>query len=240
MSKFLQVGKIRLQILAEDRDFIAINKPAGLLSVPIPKSKAFNTLELVKKHLKGKKEWGLTVHRIDRYTSGIIVFAKNRPARHEMVQQFLAHTPKRVYHTLVWGVPKKDSDRLRHFMVKRKEGFKNEVVEPGTEGAAPAEMRFKVLEKYGTEASLIEVELITGFKNQIRAQLAYIGCPVIGDRPYGTGEDHELIDRHALHSYKLEFNHPTTKKPVKITAHYPLDFNNLLQEFRNKGNDTKV
>lgn len=226
MSRRIQ--KPALDIVYEDEHLIVINKEAGLLSVPIPKSNAPNALDQVKSFLKQKKQFALTVHRIDRYTSGLIVFAKTRSARKVLVDDFLQHRPQRLYHAFVHGQPKKMEDKLRHFMRRTKQSFRNVVVKPGSPGAAPAEMRFKVKQSW-KDASLLEVTLITGFKNQIRSQLAYIGCPIIGDIQYGNKEDQALIARQALHAAELSLRHPITGANLSFKAAYPLDLKKLMK-----------
>lgn len=218
----------QIEVVYEDEDMIVVNKPAGLLSVPIPKSNAINLHDLLKDYLMRKGQQSIRVHRIDRFTSGLVVFAKNRESRYALVGQFRAHSPKRTYHCWVRGVPKVEQATLTHHMRQIKEGFRNLVCSPDAPGAAPCWLDYKVLKNYNDKASLLEVNLITGLKNQIRVQFAAIGNPIIGDRHYSREEkETEILDRQALHSFRLELKHPKTENLIVLEAKYPKDLGRL-------------
>ncbi len=218
-------------IVFEDKDILVVNKQAGILTVPIPGKYSKNLEELIQEYLTPQKKDAFTVHRIDRFTSGLVVFAKGRKAWSVLVEQFKAHTPERVYLALVRGDVKKDSGEARHLMRLTKDGFRQLVVK--REGT-PAILRYKVAERFG-EVTLMEVALETGLKNQIRVQLREMGHPLVGDRHYSPEEaDEQLLGRQALHSHRLGFRHPVTGKQVVFEAPLPRDMANLVEKLRNK------
>lgn len=223
----------KIDVLFEDHDMIIVNKPSGLLSVPIPKTRTINLLEIVNQTLDKKGEKAITVHRIDRYTSGAVVFAKNSEAHRGLVKQFLSHTPIRTYLALVRGTVKPPKGELIHYMKKVSQGFRNVVTKPDDPEGAMARLTYETEETH-KQTSLMKINLDTGLKNQIRVQFAAIGNPMVGDRHYSPNEAKEIhIDRQALHSWELELMHPKTKKPIKVRADFPQDFKELLAYYRN-------
>lgn len=219
-------------IVHQDKDLFVVDKPAGLLAVPIPNSNAKNLYDLVADHLGKHGVRVGSVHRIDRYTSGLMVFAKNKRAYDDLYQKFRDHTPKRIYLAMVRGVVEQDEGILEHHLKLIKKGFRNIVVNPNEEGATPARLRFKVRERF-LENTLVEVELDTGLKNQIRVQFEHIGHQLVGDRHYAPEEKKEqLINRQALHAYRLELQHPRTGRNVQFEAKIPPDMLKLIDHYR--------
>lgn len=229
MSK-ANIKNRKFSVVHEDADILIVSKPAGVLSVPIKFSRAANLKDLLNEYLYRKKQRALIVHRIDRYTSGLIVFAKNKKSREQLVDQFLAHTPKRIYLALVRGILKPEKGQLKHYLKQIDAGFRQVVVKGESQGGRLAVTHYEIMQ-YGHEASLVMVRLQTGLKNQIRVQLATVGHPVVGDRQYSPREKKErLIQRQALHAYKLGFIHPRTRKKVFYSVDPPSDFQNLLKK----------
>lgn len=225
-------GNTRAAILYEDESVIAMNKPPGILCVPIAGLKAKNLQQSVERYLQSKRQRTYTVHRIDRYTSGVVLFAKHARARSELVRQFRSHEPSRVYLALVRGTPVREQDTLEHSMKRIKDGFRNVVVPHHDPQGTPARLSYRLVERLG-EVSLLEVTLDTGLKNQIRVQLAEIGHPVVGDRHYSSKEVKEaLLNRQALHASELGFVHPILGKKVHIEAPLPKDLYRLLVYYR--------
>lgn len=219
-------------IIHQDKDIFVVDKPAGLLAVPIPNSSVKNLFDLVADHLGKHGVRVGTVHRIDRYTSGIMVFAKNKRAYDDLYQEFRNHEPKRTYLAVVRGIVERDEGTLEHHLKLIKEGFRNIVVDPDEEGATPARLSYKVKERF-LENTLVEVELDTGLKNQIRVQFEHIGHQLVGDRHYAPEEEEEqLINRQALHAYQLAFKHPRKKRMVRYEAKIPADMLRLIDHYR--------
>jgi 23S rRNA pseudouridine1911/1915/1917 synthase len=216
-----------IAILYEDAACIALDKPAGLLSVPIPRSHVPSALSLLCEALQSKKQRALVVHRIDRFTSGILLFAKTEADRQVLIRQFLEHTPVREYLAVVRGRLKVEEGTLVHYL--RKDGMFQKVASEKTPLAARAELRYWV-DRELTGASLVRVELVTGFQNQIRVQFAALGHSVIGDRKYQESEaSEERIDRVALHASRLQFHHPRSGKRISVECPPPPDFRALVR-----------
>lgn len=217
----------QLSVLYEDDALIVLDKPAGLLAVPIKGSSTPSALSLLIERLRPIRQRAMIVHRIDRFSSGALVFAKTRTDREALVQQFLAHTPKRQYLAVVRGRLNDKSGKLVHYF--RREGMFQQTRTSKDPKSARAELRYTV-ERLFADATLVRVELVTGLQNQIRAQFATIGHPLIGDRKYHAAEASEkLIDRVALHAARLEFVHPRTDKSVAIESKLPADFQQLVR-----------
>ncbi len=216
-----------LAILYEDDAVVAVNKPAGLLAVPAPGSDAPSALSLLSQDLKPRRERALVVHRIDRFASGVLLFAKTMRDRDALVRQFLAHTPVRQYLVVVRGHISAKDGKLVHYF--RKEGMHQKVSTEGDRKAARAELSYSV-ERSLRGASLVRVMLLTGLQNQIRVQFAALGHPVVGDRKYSAEEASERrIARVALHAASLQFIHPRSGEAVCLESDPPSDFQSLLQ-----------
>jgi 23S rRNA pseudouridine1911/1915/1917 synthase len=216
-----------LAILYEDDAVVAVNKPAGLLAVPAPGSDAPSALSLLSQDLKPRRERALVVHRIDRFASGVLLFAKTMRDRDALVRQFLAHTPVRQYLAVVRGHIAAREGKLVHYF--RKEGMHQKVSTEGDRKAARAELSYSV-ERSLRGASLVRIMLLTGLQNQIRVQFAALGHPVVGDRKYSAHEASERrIARVALHAASLQFIHPRSGEMVSLESDPPSDFQSLLQ-----------
>jgi 23S rRNA pseudouridine1911/1915/1917 synthase len=217
-----------LSVLYEDDAVVALDKPAGLLAVPIKGLDTPSALSLLSARLKAKRERALVVHRIDRFASGILLFAKTDPDRDALVRQFLAHTPVRRYLAVLRGRLSAKAGTLVHYF--RREGMFQQLRTARDPQAARAELRYSI-ERVFAGASLVRVELVTGLQNQIRAQFSAMGHPVIGDRKHHREEASEpLIARVALHATALQFVHPRSGESVSIDCGLPRDFKHLVRE----------
>ncbi len=217
----------QLRVLFEDDAVVALNKPAKLLAVPTDDSDAPSALSLLSAELKSKRQRVFVVHRIDRYTSGILLFAKTWQDREALVQQFLRHTPVRQYLAVVRGHLRLKEGTLVHYF--RQEGMFQKVTTERDPKSTRAELRYAV-ERRLRGASLVRVSLVTGLQNQIRVQFSAIGHPVIGDRKYNPSEALERrITRVALHAAHLQFIHPRTGENVSVDCELPPDFQSLVE-----------
>ena len=224
-------------VLYEDDAVIVLNKAAGLLAVPIKGSDVPSALSLLIAELKPRRQRALIVHRIDRFASGILLFAKTDRDRDTLIRQFLAHTPVRKYLAVVRGRLKQESGTLVHYF--RREGMYQQLRTARDPDAARAELRYTV-ERAFADATLVRVELVTGLQNQIRAQFSAIGHPLIGDRKYHRKEaEEQLIDRVALHAAYLEFVHPRSGDIITIECTPPQDFQHLLQQLLRSGHSKR-
>ena len=217
----------QLHVLYEDDAVVVLNKRAKLLAVPADHSDTPSALSILSAELKSKRQRAFVVHRIDRHTSGILLFAKTWPDREALVQQFIRHTPVREYLAAVRGYLHIREGTLVHYF--RREGMFQKVTTERDPKSARAELRYSVEHRL-RGASLVRVSLVTGLQNQIRVQLSAIGHPVIGDRKYNPSEKLERrITRVALHAARLQFIHPRSGESVCVDCEPPPDFRALLR-----------
>lgn len=215
-----------ISVLYEDSAIVLLNKPAGLPSVPVEGRRMPSALSLLSGKLAPKKQRPFVVHRIDRFTSGIILFAKSEADQKLLIEQFLKHTPEREYQAIIHGVLSKQADKLVHYL--RRQGARQTVSSKSDRGATRAVLRY-VVEKRLKNATLLRVRLETGLQNQIRVQFARIGHPVIGDRKYSPNESREKgFARVALHAAHLSFKHPRTGEQISFDCPPPEDFEQLI------------
>jgi RluA family pseudouridine synthase len=217
----------RLAVLYEDDAVVALDKPAGLAAVPVKGSATPSAWSLLTAQLKTRRQRAFTVHRIDRFTSGILLFAKTEADRDVLVRQFLAHTPLRQYLGVVRGHLREPEGTLTHYL--RREGEFQKVAAEGDPRAARAELRY-VVERPLHGASLVRVTLATGLQNQIRVQFAATGHPVVGDRKYRPAEATERrIARVALHAARLGFLHPRSREKITVDCELASDIQSLVR-----------
>ncbi|MEX0773763.1 MAG: pseudouridine synthase [Balneolales bacterium] len=229
------IRKFWYKIVHQDRDLIVVDKPAGLLTVPIPKIKSINLLDMLNRDCSGGGNIEIrTVHRIDRYTSGLVVFAKNKSTHYDLVKQFKARSPMRIYRALVRGKVQPVKGVLEHSMKRIDTGFRNIVVSKKDEEGTAARLEYEVEEQYA-DTCLVRIRLDSGLKNQIRVQFAEIGNHMVGDQHYvGKEADEPLIDRQALHAAELGFIHPTKGEQVIYRSKMPDDMKELIKFYKDK------
>lgn len=211
-------AKAPLPILYEDAHLIAVNKPAGLLTVPTEHNERRTALELVDEYLKKKDSrlGAFLVHRLDRDTSGVLLFAKSRPVQSDLRARWEELTLLRGYQAVVEGAPRQAEGVVDKALNDRGMGR----VKVRADGR-PARTRYRVLER-GREYALLELALETGRKNQIRSHLSYLGCPVAGDDKYGALND--PMGRLCLHAHALTLTHPVTGEELAIRCPAPANF----------------
>ena len=225
--RFGKQDRWQLHVLYEDDAVVVLNKRAKLLAVPADDSATPSALSILSAELKAKRQRAFVVHRIDRYTSGILLFAKTWPDREALVQQFIRHTPVREYLAAVRGHLRLQEGTLVHYF--RQEGMFQKVTTESDPQSSRAELRYSVEHRL-RDASLVRVSLVTGLQNQIRVQLSAIGHPVIGDKKYNPSEKRERrITRVALHAARLQFIHPRSGENVCVDCEPPPDFQSLLR-----------
>jgi 23S rRNA pseudouridine1911/1915/1917 synthase len=230
--KKISYKKYKIPVVYQDRDLIVVNKPAGLLTVPIPKSKSPNLEDALKQVLRHQSTSIKAAHRIDRYTSGLVVFAKNVPAHKNLVEQFKSQKPTRIYRALVWGNPKEEAT-LTHYLKRITDSFKNIVTHEGDEEGTKAVLSYRTLARYA-DSAIVEIQLDTGLKNQIRAQMSEMGLPMVGERQYADLKPRVQAKRQMLHAYRLEFDHPVESKRVETKCDAPHDFTDALNKLKER------
>jgi RluA family pseudouridine synthase len=236
----LPYKKQNLEYIFEDEDIIVLSKPAGVLTIPDRYDK--NALNL-RQILTEKYCQIFVVHRLDRDTSGIMVFAKNAESHRNLSMQFEALTVKKVYHCIVSGSVINDEMEIDIPLM----------TDPNDRGKTIPSVRGKssltimrIIKRYRS-ASLVKCLLVTGRHHQIRAHLAAVGHPLLVDPMYGKSESFKLsmikrrynlqkntteiplIARVSMHSKDLGFKHPRTIEDVEFTTEYPKDFEATLQ-----------
>ena len=225
-----------LAILYEDAALLVINKPAGLLVVPLPRRDSTPTVyDQVQHHLRSRgKRRPMVVHRIDRDTSGLVIFAKDPGAQQRLKAQFLRREPERVYLAVVYGHPSPASGTWRDQLV----WDQRSLIQRRTQAADPrgkeAISEYRVVERF-EEASLIEVRLVTGKRNQIRLQARLRGHTLVGEQRYTYGpEEIRGIEfgRQALHAWRRGFTHPGDGRELRFEAPLPADMEELIRRLR--------
>jgi len=229
---------IPFEILWEDKHLVFVNKPAGLLTVPAEKHHDPCLAEAITDHYRrrGYKRFQLFIaHRLDRYTSGVLVFAKTPEALNGLKNIFEEHHLHRIYKAILVGELPENAGTLTDKLVERK-SLKMDIVPANShakhdlKGAKVAVTHYRVLERL-PDHTVVEVKLETGRRNQIRVQFADRGFPLLGDQVYGTISP--LIDRQALHAELLGFRHPVTEETVTVSAPMPADMEKVLKTLRN-------
>jgi 23S rRNA pseudouridine1911/1915/1917 synthase len=211
---------MELSILFEDNHLIAVNKrPSDIVQgdktgdEPLPERiKTF----LKKKYNKPGNVFCGVIHRLDRPTSGVVLFAKTSKGLERMNRQFSQHLTQKTYWALVEGIPETEEGRLVHYLLKNQEKNKSFCVAKERPGAKEARLNYKVLKQFD-RFTWVEISLETGRHHQIRAQFASIGCPVKGDVKYGakrSNADQSIC----LHAHSLSFLHPVTGEKVTLKA----------------------
>ncbi len=213
-----------LIILHEDNHIIVVLKPQNIPSCE-DESKDKDMLTIIKEYIKekynkqGNVYLGL-VHRLDRPTGGVMVFAKSSKAASRLSEQLRSGDFEKRYFAVLMGVPKEEKATLTHYMKKNAINNVVYICPPTVAGAKFAELEYKVLEKK-EDLSLVDVRLHTGRSHQIRVQMSAIGTPVYGDMRYG-GEKAKK-GYLALWAYYLSFSHPVSKERMVFRLQPPKD-----------------
>ena len=213
-----------INIIYEDKDIIVINKPSGLLTVATEKEKNKTAYHLVMEYLKKKNKNNriFIIHRLDKDTSGIIMFAKNERAKHLYQDNWNDIVKKRCYYAVIDGKMENKEGTIKSYL--KENG--NMVYSVKDRSGKLAITEYKVL-KERKNISLLDINLKTGRKNQIRVHMKENKTPILGDLKYG--EKSKLINRLALHAYKLELINPVTKKLLIFEASMPNEIKTLFE-----------
>mgnify|MGYP000302193280 CR=1 FL=1 len=222
---------IPLDILYEDSDVILINKPKDMVVHPAAGHYTGTLVNALMYHCKGDLS-GINgvlrpgiVHRIDKDTTGVLIVCKNDRAHNALAEQLKEHSITRKYRAIVCGNLKEDEGTVDAPLGRHPQDRKKMAIVRS--GGKRAVTHYRVLERFGNY-TYIECRLETGRTHQIRVHMKSIGHPLIGDFLYNP--DFTKINRQALHSYRLRFTHPVTKKPLVFTAPLPEDMQALFPE----------
>ncbi len=198
-------------LYCDDRVIVCV-KPAGLLSTDEPGG----VPEAIREALGDPAANIRGVHRLDRVVGGVMVYARTKRAAAELSEQIRSGLFKKSYLAVVRGIPEKDRDTLRDWLIRDRQSHRTRVVSPETPGAQEAVLSYERLETDGT-LSLLSVALHTGRTHQIRCQLAHRGLPIAGDAKYGEPAEHGT----ALWSHRLSFCHPRTGERLTFSSAPP-------------------
>lgn len=214
-----------LPIIFENDEFIVINKPAGLLSIASDKEKSSTAYRMVTDYVQQKDKHNrvFVVHRLDKETSGILMFAKNEKIRDILQEKWNDIVKSRGYYAVVEGIMEKSEDHIVNYLRMNKENLM--YVTPFSKNSQKCITDYKVL-KANKKYSLLDVHIYTGRKNQIRVTLGSLGHYVLGDDKYGEPEN--PINRLCLHAYQLKFEHPISKKIYSFEAVLPKEMADLV------------
>jgi len=228
-----------LWIVYEDDALVVVNKPAGLLSVPLERRSELSSVQdQLSDYLRRRgRRRPFVVHRIDRDTSGLVVFAVTSRAQQRLREQFKRHDATRIYLAVVYGTPKPESGLWNDHLVWDQTALIQKETHPHDPRGKQAASEYRVVEAFRS-TSLIEVKLVTGKRNQIRLQARLRGHTLVGEQRYTYGPDTlRGVDfpRQALHAYRLGFEHPDTGESLQFEAPVPQDMTDLLDHLRRKG-----
>ncbi|MGE3776404.1 MAG: RluA family pseudouridine synthase, partial [Pirellulaceae bacterium] len=239
---------IPLDVLYEDDELVAINKPANMVVHParghwsgtLTAALAFHFRHL--SSLGGPARPGV-VHRLDRETSGVILIAKNDLTHFSLTSQFAKRTIEKEYLAIVVGRPEHDRDVIEAPIGVHPYQREKMAIRAGHTTSRPARSYYEVVERFRGFAA-VRVVPHTGRTHQIRLHLCHIGCPVLCDRLYGgrgrvtrgelvgSADAEAVLERHALHARRLRFAHPTTGATLEIQAPIPADMEAVLAQLR--------
>lgn len=227
-----------IEIIWGDEEILLVNKPAGLLTI---QDGYDSTLPYVAKILQSQYGKLFVVHRLDRDTSGILLFARNSQSHRFLNEQFQNRQTKKIYHAIIIGNPSWD-EYLAEFPLCV-DGDRRHRTTVEYEKGKPASTDFVVVERFSNNC-LLKAMPYNGYTHQIRAHLFAAGFPILGDQLYSNPlpsfssnalplpHEPQLINRMALHASLLSFIHPTSHATLSLEAPYPVDFHNALHSLR--------
>jgi 23S rRNA pseudouridine1911/1915/1917 synthase len=222
----------------EDEELLVADKPAGLLTDAADQDQARHqdTLRKRVRAFIGREVW--PAHRIDRHTTGLVLFAKTERAREHLKAQWVTRSPMREYRAWVEGEFRPDSGHFADWMAWDPAGRLQRPTPPHADHAWLAEADFEVTERFGALATELRVRLVTGRRNQIRLHVMLAGHPLLGEALYRLPESAKksrvFFQRQALHAARLGVLHPATDEPIQWEAPLPSDLEDLLRKLRSR------
>lgn len=225
-----------LDVVYDDDALIVVNKPAGILTVPLERRPdAASVFDQIEERLRSHgRRRPFPVHRIDQDTSGLVVFAKDATAQHILKDQFRRREPDRIYWAVVYGTPDPRSGVWRDVLVWDEKALIQKETHPHDPRGNEAITHYHVVERF-SGASLVELSLRTGRRNQIRIQARLRGHTLVGEQRYVYGPESLRpipFGRHALHAKRLVVRHPSDGRRLEFEAALPRDFVDLLTRLR--------
>lgn len=219
---FLSLNTRMLKKIYEDQDLIVVEKQSGLLTVPAGRNREKTAQQIVEDYLQASDghSHAYVCHRLDQFTSGILIFAKNSRVQQTLRDSWNTYVVERKYMAICEGRPEKEEGEVRSYLVENSVMKVYSTNDP--EKGKLSVTRYKML-KFNGAYSQMDVQILTGRKNQIRVHMSDLGCPVAGDRKYGatTNPGGRLM----LHNYALQFIHPVTRENLRFELPLPKIFN---------------
>ena len=219
--------KKKLDIIYEDKEILVVNKPYGMLTVSTPKKRKKTLFHEVSSYVKksNPKAKVFIIHRLDKDTSGIVMFAKNQNVKYKYQNAWDKLCIKRGYIAVVEGILKEKSGIIKSYLKETKTLLVYSSKD--SKNGKLAITKYKVL-KESKKYSMLDIEIKTGRKNQIRVHMSDIDTPIVGDKKYGNKKS--CFKRLMLHAYSLEIINPKTKRKMNFLCDVPKTFNDLFKE----------
>lgn len=218
---FLTLDTRMLKKIYEDENLIVVEKQSGLLTVPAGRNREKTALQIVEEYLKASDghSHAYVCHRLDQFTSGILIFAKNSQVQQTLRDSWNTYVVERKYMAICEGRPEKEEGEVRSYLVENSVMKVYSTDDP--EKGKLSVTRYKMLQFNGAYSQM-DIQILTGRKNQIRVHMSDLGCPVAGDRKYGatTNPGGRLM----LHNYALQFIHPVTRENLRFELPMPKIF----------------
>lgn len=223
-----RLSQARIVVVHEDDALVVVDKPAGLLTVATDREKLDTLFVQLNEYLRARDAAhaarAFVVHRLDKETSGLVLFAKNESIKQQLQEAWPA--VEKTYLAIVEGVPAVPEGTIRNYLIESERSLQVKCTDGEMPGARLAITHYKLLQTDG-ERSLVEVCLETGRKHQIRVHLAGLGCPVVGDVRYGEAQ--KFRESLALHAIRLSLVHPITGERLSMSAQPPGRFVGLFR-----------
>ena len=215
----------KMDIMYEDHDLMVVNKPVGLLSSS-NNPKDMTVISEINDYFirRRSRQRAHVVHRLDRDTSGLLLVAKSKEVSRQLEMNWKEKVFDRAYVAVTWGTPVPAFGTVRSWLTENEYGV---VSSPTDNGGKLAITHYKTLKKKGRFA-LVQMQLETGRRNQIRVHMRELGHPLLKDPIYGYRDDNSPIKRLALHAFKLCFYHPVTGKEIRLETPFPPEFTQLF------------
>jgi 23S rRNA pseudouridine1911/1915/1917 synthase len=214
-----------LAILYEDKDILLIEKPPGLLTVATLHERARTAHAILRSYVKDRdsRQKLFVVHRLDKFASGVLVFAKSESVQFRLKEIFSRHEIRRKYWAVVEGNVKQEQGTIRSHLAQNRAGRMHSTGD--SRSGKEAITYFRILRRL-PQLTALEITLETGRKNQIRVHLSELGHPIVGDRAYGSRLN--PMGRMGLHAFLLAFRHPTSGTEVEVRTEVPQEFSRYL------------
>ena len=219
---FLSLNSRMVRVMYEDPDLIVIEKQSGLLTVPAGQNRERTAQKIVDDYVFASdgRSHAFVCHRLDQYTSGILIFAKNSQVQQTLRDAWTTYVVERKYLAICESAPEKEEGEVRSYLAENAAMKVYSTNDP--EKGKLSVTRYKVLETNGAY-SKVDIQLLTGRKNQIRVHMSDLGCPIAGDKKYGAKTN--PCGRLMLHNYVLQFIHPVTRENLRFELPIPKTFN---------------